>query len=227
MGLVGFSFAAVASAVGVWGVGFLRTGPPPVAAKVVRTASGCNAYLTIQTVGSIGYGPRPSWVSYLVQNTKGQWVHSTIFVLPSHCTIHMTNYEYDGVTPLRNNVFGRVTGTVGGKEYVTGDVGSKKYSTSTPVSVVDGATVPAHTFTVPALGINVPWAATTASNLCAVAPCSPKSPHDIDKITFKTGAAGYYRWQCIVPCGLNFLDGNGGPMQTMGYMQGFLAVEQS
>jgi len=34
-----------------------------------------------------------------------------------------------------------------------------------------------------------------------------------------------YRWQCFVPCGLGFLYGNGGPMQTIGFMDGFLEVQ--
>jgi len=33
-----------------------------------------------------------------------------------------------------------------------------------------------------------------------------------------------FRWQCFVPCGGGFLDGNGGPMQTIGYMTGNMEV---
>jgi hypothetical protein len=36
--------------------------------------------------------------------------------------------------------------------------------------------------------------------------------------------AGIYRWQCYVPCGGGFIDGNGGPMQTIGYMTGNMEV---
>src|ERR1039457_6760360 len=35
---------------------------------------------------------------------------------------------------------------------------------------------------------------------------------------------GQYPWQCFLPCGLGYLYGNGGPMQTVGYMDGFLKV---
>jgi hypothetical protein len=35
---------------------------------------------------------------------------------------------------------------------------------------------------------------------------------------------GSYRWQCFVPCGGGFLDGNGGPMQTLGFMTGMIQV---
>ena len=36
--------------------------------------------------------------------------------------------------------------------------------------------------------------------------------------------AGVFRWQCLVPCGGGFVDGNGGPMQTIGYMTGNMEV---
>jgi hypothetical protein len=35
----------------------------------------------MQTVASIGFGPHPDWVSYLVKDPQGKWVHST----PSSC----------------------------------------------------------------------------------------------------------------------------------------------
>ena len=35
---------------------------------------------------------------------------------------------------------------------------------------------------------------------------------------------GIFRWQCFVPCGGGFIDGNGGPMQTIGYMTGNMEV---
>ena len=37
--------------------------------------------------------------------------------------------------------------------------------------------------------------------------------------------AGTYRWQCFVPCGLGYVDGNGGPMATPGYMMGQMEVQ--
>ena len=35
---------------------------------------------------------------------------------------------------------------------------------------------------------------------------------------------GLFRWQCFVPCAAGTLYGNGGPMQTLGYMAGELQV---
>ncbi|MGH9065687.1 MAG: hypothetical protein ACRD0L_17295 [Acidimicrobiales bacterium] len=235
LALVLVAFAGVCSVVGLWGEGYLRSGPPQVTATTKTTSAGTQAYLNIQTVGSIGTGPRPTWVSYLMQSPGGPWLHSTVVQVPANATVHVTVYEYDGPTQLRNPHYGQVTGTVGGVEHVQGYVlgpsalgGSGKghtYKTSTPVSLLNGSGA-AHTFSIPALGVNVPLAAVPASvtTLCSVAPCTLKSPHDIVKFAFKTVAAGVYRWQCFIPCGLNFLDGNSGPMQTLGYMMGFVDV---
>ena len=38
------------------------------------------------------------------------------------------------------------------------------------------------------------------------------------------GPTGSWRWQCLVPCGGGFIDGNSGPMQTVGFMTGFMQV---
>jgi hypothetical protein len=43
--------------------------------------------------------------------------------------------------------------------------------------------------------------------------------------SFRTGKPGVYRWQCFVPCGAGTLFGNGGPMQTLGYMVGLIVVQ--
>jgi hypothetical protein len=36
--------------------------------------------------------------------------------------------------------------------------------------------------------------------------------------------SGTFRWQCFVPCGGGFIDGNNGPMGTLGYMMGEMQV---
>jgi hypothetical protein len=49
-------------------------------------------------------------------------------------------------------------------------------------------------------------------------------PYTLEKFSFRTTNAGEFRWQCFVPCGGGFLDGNGGPMATLGYMTGQITV---
>ena len=191
----------------------------PGAVKAPATGSGATrtANLTLETVAAIGpvYSPQhPSWVSYLVLN-HGHWVHSTIFTLPAHALVHVTLYQYDGDSGLRNPFLAEVEGTVGG------------------VMTVDGKTMRAinpddasHTFVVPQLGVFVPLVgvASTAKNPCTYAPCGMAFDHHTITFTFRTGNKGRYRWQCFVPCAAGTLFDFGGPMQTLGYMDGFLDV---
>ncbi|MHB1710720.1 MAG: hypothetical protein ACYCV7_04860, partial [Acidimicrobiales bacterium] len=226
LGLVVLGFFVVVAIVIFWAAAFLRTGPATVpAARVVETSSGPQAYLTLQTVGAIGSGPRPTWVSYLVKDASGKWVHSTVFQLPAHATIHVTVLQYDSAGSLRNPEWSQVQGTIGGTATYTGTVGSKTYTTATPLSHL-GASDAGHTFSVPALGVNVPLAGlpNNAKNVCSAAPCAPSMTHDVVQFSFRTRAPHVYHWQCFIPCGLGFVNGNGGPMQTIGYMSGFLKV---
>jgi hypothetical protein len=192
-------------------VGFLRHRPPTVRAE---TENGTTS-LTLQTVGTIGFGSNPDWVSYLVQRPGGKWEQSTIYELPAHSTIHVTLYQFDSQTGLRNPFFGKVQGVTGGTITVDG----------APVSVVDPSTA-AHTFAIPDLGVVVPLQgiSNNATNPCSAAPCTQDFDHVTIEFSFKTGAPGTYRWQCFVPCGAGTLFGNGGPMQTVGYMDGFVHV---
>lgn len=176
--------------------------------------------LTIQTVGTMGKGyHNPGWVSYWVKAPDGKWIHSTLWQLPAHTRINVTELEYDSGVVLRNEVFGRVTGTIGGDMTVNG----KKMSLITSKTGY-GET---HTFTVPGMGINVPFLGVNgnSSTFCTQSPCTPNHVHNVIKFSFMTGAPGQYHWQCFYPCAGGFLDGNGGPMQTLGYMDGFLKVE--
>ena len=83
-----------------------------------------------------------------------------------------------------------------------------------------------HTFAVPELGIIVaaPGVADDAKNQCGYAPCDLSMAHHTIIFTFRTGKPRHYRWQCFVPCAAGTLYGNGGPMQTLGYMTGELQV---
>lgn len=222
-GVLGVLFAGAVALIVGWSFGFLRTAPATVTAARRHTASGTQAYVTMQTVGTLGYGPRPNWVSYLIRDPSGKWVHTTLFRVPAHATVHVRLFEYDGTGLLRNPLWATVTGTKGNREYVTGTV-DNKIVVNRPYTVLP-ADAAAHTFAIPALGVNVPLAGYAGQKaLCAVAPCTPRSPHDLDTFTFHTGAPGVYRWQCFMPCGLSFLEGNGGPMQTIGWMMGFVKV---
>jgi hypothetical protein len=190
---------------------FLRSRPP----TVVITATNGEASLVLQTVGSIGHGANPDWVSYLAQRPDGSWSHTTDYELPANSTIHVTVDQYDSQTGLRNPFLGHVQGLEGGTMTVDGK----------EMSFINPSTA-AHTFAIPDLGVMVPLEgiANSATHACSSAPCTKKYDHVTIEFTFKTGAPGTYRWQCYVPCAAGTLFGNGGPMQTVGYMDGFVHV---
>jgi hypothetical protein len=191
----------------------LRRAPTPVAAAKTGPRQ---VQLTLKTEAAVGpQGGNPSWVSYLVRNPQGDWVHSTTFDLPAHAVVHVTVYQFDGDSGLRNPFLAQVQGTVGNVMQVNG----KTQKTINP----DDAS---HTFAVPQMGLLVPLYGVpdSAKNPCDEGPCSLKQDHETISFTFRTGKPGRYRWQCFVPCAAGFIDGFGGPMQTIGYMSGFLHV---
>ena len=161
----------------------------------------------------------PDWVSYFIQDpSTHQWVHTTLFTVPAGSRVNMTIYGYDGCTPLRNQYWGRVTGTIGGTEDVDGKPVSQLNSWS--------ACNVGHTFSIPSIDLNAPMASPSDpnANLCATSPCT-SGPHRTMTFSFMTPKTpGDYFWQCRVPCGGGFIDGFGGPMQTIGFMTGNMVV---
>ncbi|MGA3215007.1 MAG: hypothetical protein ABSD97_04865 [Acidimicrobiales bacterium] len=173
--------------------------------------------VTMQTVGSYGSGIHATWVSYMTRTSGGQWLHTTVWQVPAHRRIDVTIYQYDSGSPLRNQQIGMVQGTIG-------DVATLNGKTFRVINTNAGNGV-GHTFSMPSLGINVPlYGNNSNANLCGAAPCSTASPHNIIKFSFMSPGPGTYPWQCFVPCALGFLYGNGGPMQTVGWMDGFMKV---
>jgi hypothetical protein len=220
---VGWRLAAIAAGVLVAGaliglyVGDYLVGNTPSYAPPVTAGAVPSVDLTIQTVAAVGpeLAPNhPDWVSYLVQDESGAWKRTTVWHLPAHALVHVTIYNFDGASGLRNPFFGMPQGIVG-KEVVDGK----------PVDAM-APDAPSHTFAVPALGIVVPIAPVgdDAPDQCDYAPCAMSKAHRTIAFTFRTGAPGHYRWQCFVPCAAGFVFGFGGPMQTIGYMDGFLNV---
>lgn len=174
--------------------------------------------LTLETVPSAGVvlsPTHPDWVAYLVRRPDGELTRTTVWDLPAHATIRVTIYNFDGASGLRNPLFAEPRGIVG-RLLVDGR----------PVSVLDPSAT-SHGFLVPALGIVIPIPGVPASakNQCGSAPCSLDQAHRTIVFTFRTGAPGHFRWQCFVPCAAGFLYGFGGPMQTIGYMDGFINVD--
>ena len=192
---------------------YLMNVPGSVAAA--QTASGVS--LNLGTVPAAALNdPHPTWVSYYVVDAKDQnWQHKTTFVLPANTLVHVTIYNYDSASALRNNWFGQPTGTVGGVITLNGK----------PTNAIDPDSA-SHVFSIPQMGLAVPiqGISDNAKNPCGNAPCDLSFDHTTTSFTFRTPGPGLYRWQCFVPCAAGYIAGFGGPMQTVGYMDGFIKV---
>ena len=205
---------------------YLLGGPATVDyAAGVTPNTGATVNVVMQEDPQTTVGSKPDWVTYFIRNpTTGAWVHTTLFQVPAGSRVDMTVFGFDGCTPLRNPVWGQVTGTIGNVEYVDGK----------PYHVLDswGGCNVGHTFSIPGINLNVPMASpgllqAAKPGLCATSPCTPGpgTPYRVMTFSFYTPHIdGQYFWQCRIPCGGGFLTGFGGPMQTIGFMTGNMDV---
>ena len=177
--VLGVLFAVALGLVVFTVVDYLRSQPPTVNFASNHQA-GQPVDLTIQTVGSIGFGTHPTWVSYLTLDPAGDWVHSTLWDVPAHTRVNITDFQYDTGSPLRNQYLGMVRGTIGGSMTLNGHVVSLINSNA-------GNGV-GHTFTISNLGISVPlYGVNPNSNkICGVAPCKPNYIHNVVRFSFIT-----------------------------------------
>ncbi len=230
--------AFLAVVAGVLWVVFDIVGSQPQTENYTAYAKDGQVNVTLMTTAQTTVTNRPDWVSYFIQNpSTKQFDHTTYFAVPANTTVNVTILGYDGCTPLRNPLWGKVAGTTTGAEtvqYSNGKTTAAPQQLTTFDSWADCSVQ--HTFAIPALGLNVPVASPTTldenNNLCGTSPCvdatsdQAKAPHTVVTFSFKTPSTpGTYRWQCFVPCGLGYVDGNGGPMATPGYMMGQMEVQ--
>ena len=217
--LVGVVAVAVAFAAGIaiFVVLFLTSVPGSTAAT--QTSSGAHLYLATVASAEVT-DPHPTWVSYYAVNSRGgNWRHTTTYTVHAHSLLHVTIFQFDGASGLRNPFIAQATGTVGGKFLLNGK----------PTQAINPDDA-SHVFAIPQLGVSVPLlgVADDAKNQCpAPAPasgCSLSNAHTTISFTIHIPGKGLYRWQCFVPCAAGYIDAFGGPMQTVGYMGGFIHV---
>ena len=139
--------------------------------------------------------PHSSWVSYYaVDANSTNWQHKTTYVLPANTLVHVTIYNFDGASGLRNPWFGQAIGTLGGTITLNGK----------PTRAINADSA-SHVFSIPQIGLAVPLlgVADDAKNACNNAPCSLSNDHTTTSFTFRTPGKGLYRWQCFVPARLD------------------------
>ena len=130
--------------------------------------------------------------------------------LPADTDVTVTIVNFDNATPLTGAAtkFAAATGIIGSlviEPIDTANPNGPASGTGQGVMAIDPTTV-SHTFTVPALGLNVPVASQSRTTF-----------------SFHTGAAGTYEWRCMDPCGTGDT-GWGGAMTMAGYMTGTLRI---
>lgn len=173
------TIAAAAIVIASFGVAYLGTafGSTGPASPAAAPPSGPTyLYLTIQINPTTGM-PQYSPANFTV--TQGEVV--------------VTIADFDAPIAWPGCVC-NVTGTVGGTELVNG----------TSTSDLSAANI-AHTFTVPALGLNV---------------LSPGNSTVVFTADFSE--TGVFTWFCEDPCGADGM--SGAPMATLGYMEGSVTV---
>ncbi|HUY60509.1 MAG TPA: hypothetical protein VMW49_01405 [Candidatus Dormibacteraeota bacterium] len=146
----------------------------------------------------------------IVLGPKGPAYVPANFTVPAHATVVVSIMNFDGSTPLTPALasHARVTGTVGGtmtERPLNPDNPNAAAGPGRALRTV-GPQLVSHTFTVPALGLNVPVLG-----------------QSVTTFTIHTGKAGQYPWQCFDPCG-DGPTGWAGPMADAGFMRGTLTV---
>ena len=181
---------------------------------VLAGTGGTETVIHLETVGSISSAidfPKPNdpnqdWVSYLP---------TTTFKVPANSVVTVVIDQEDSASGLRNPFWSKAQGIIGPFHMKYFDQNGNPQEGD--FTQLDDASTPAHTFGIPDLGVFVP--------LLGVSDAAPAGSINQITFSFRVGKAGTYHWQCFVPCGSGTIYGNGGPMQTLGYMGGFLVVQ--
>lgn len=172
----------------------------PANAAPVTAAAGIVTHLdlTIVTGDMIGHTEFPAYVP-------------SDFTLPANSTVVITVTNFDNATPLPkgSEQYADVTGTVGGTMTTTPIVAAYPNRVGGPaatLSKLDPNAV-SHTFTIAALGINVPIPAMSRTTF-----------------TIHTGAPGTFSWRCMDPCGAGATGWGTAMSAKQGFMEGTLTV---
>lgn len=211
------AFLAVGVLFGAYAVTYLHSSPPPQKSTAGSDQNGPVVDIKLTTVGAVGFGDHPNWVGYLPSGCSDPSCDTTFFKVPPNSTVRITIDQQDSSSGLRNPYLALVRGTIGGSMTVKRDVDKSSQTLQVLPPDNTGAFPVAHSFSIPDLGVNVPLLGTDPNN--------SKNADNFVTFEFKVPSSGIFHWQCFVPCGAGTLFGNGGPMQTLGYMDGQIEVQ--
>jgi len=133
--------------------------------------------------------------------TNAAWKTAGGSQLQKGDTVDLTIVSYDDGPAPAPPGFGKVTGTVGGKETVDG-----KTVTSVPIASIS------HTFTISSMGVNIPI------------PVAPTGGSITVSAQIHLTKSGTFSWQCFAPCGTGS-SGWDGAMSTDNWMKGYIRVQ--
>ena len=209
--------ALVGVLIGVYVVD-LTNGPTPYRLPVTVGANGEKTVnLTLQTVAAVGptLSPNENWVSYLVRE-HGVWHRSTVWTLPAHTLVRVTVYQFDGDSGLRNPFLAR--GPRGRRRHVHGGrQGDADDRSRRRLAHVRDSAARADR-AAPGRGRRREEPVRLRALLAV-----ERAPHDHLHVPHRQGAATT-AGSASCPCAAGFVYGFGGPMQTVGYMDGYVDV---
>ena len=189
-------------------------------ARARRRAATRSSTSTIETVAAVGpqLSPaHPDYVSYLIRDTQGQWLRDTVWQLPANATVHVTIYNFDGASGLRNPYLARPQGVDGNVMHGRRQ-DARRRSTRTTRRTRSRFR---------AYGLDrrrFPASPTTRRTRAATrrARCRSTTGRSSSRSTPARRATTGGSASCRAPRAGSY--GFGGPMQTIGYMDGFLDV---
>ena len=122
----------------------------------------------------------------------GQWKRETVWDLPAHATVHVTIYNFDGASGLRNPYLRPAAGN--GRQPASSSTASRRTrSTRTRRRTRSPCRRSGSSSRSRA-------SPTTRRTSAATRPARCRHAHRTIKFTFHTTTPGHYRWQCFVPC---------------------------
>src|SRR2546423_137364 len=99
--------------IGLYISDYLTTSPGSGSAAAATTANGAQLYFGT-VAASETTDAHPTWVSYYLTDSRSEnWRHVTTYEVPAHSLVHVTVFQYDGQSGLRNPFIAQGRGILG------------------------------------------------------------------------------------------------------------------